>query len=148
LSHSLPRFGCLAGTFSPSRRQKVDGLAVYAQRVVSSPGKKDGHYWPSAEGQPESPIGEAVADASQRGYRIGSGEPYHGYRYKILTRQGANAPDGAIDYLVNGNMIGGFALVPWPAEYGNSGIATFIVNDRGDVYEKDLGTTHKSLHRA
>lgn len=118
---------------------KADGMSVYAQRVVSQPGKKDGLYWPAAQGEPESPIGEAVADASQRGYKVGSGEPYYGYRYKILTRQGPAAPGGALNYIVNGNMVGGFALVAWPAEYGNSGIATFMINDRGEVYEKDLG---------
>jgi DUF2950 family protein len=118
---------------------KVDGLSVYAQRVVSRPGNKDGLYWPSAEGEPESPIGEAVADATQRGYKVGSGEPYHGYRFKILTRQGPAAPGGALNYIVNGNMVGGFALVAWPAEYGNSGIATFMINHRGELYEKDLG---------
>jgi len=118
---------------------KVDGMSVYAQRVVSQPGKKDGLYWPAAEGEQQSPIGEAVADASQRGYKIGSGEPYYGYRFKILTRQGTSAPGGAANYIVNGNMIGGFALVAWPAEYGNSGIATFIISHRGELYEKDLG---------
>ena len=118
---------------------KVDDMAVYAQRVVSSPGKKDGLYWPSAEGQAPSPLGEAVAEASRRGYRVGSGEPFHGYYYKILTRQGPKAPGGAHNYLVDGKLIGGFALVAWPAEYGNSGVATFVVNHDGQVYEKDLG---------
>jgi hypothetical protein len=118
---------------------KVDGMSVYAQRVVSRPGKKDGLYWPAAEGQQQSPIGEAVALATQRGYKASSGEPFYGYRYKVLTRQGAGAPGGALNYVVNGNMIGGFALVAWPAEYGNSGIATFMINHRGEIYEKDLG---------
>jgi hypothetical protein len=118
---------------------KVDDMAVYAQRVVSSPGKKDGLYWPSAEGQPQSPLGEAVAAASLRGYRVGSGEPFHGYYYKILTRQGPKAPGGAHDFIVDGKMIGGFALIAWPAEYGNSGITTFLISHDGAVYEKDLG---------
>jgi hypothetical protein len=118
---------------------KVDDMAVYAQRVVSSPGKKDGLYWPSAEGQPQSPLGEAVAAASLRGYRVGSGEPFHGYYYKILTRQGSKAPGGAHDFIVDGKMIGGFALIAWPAEYGNSGITTFLISHDGAVYEKDLG---------
>jgi hypothetical protein len=115
------------------------GMAIYAQRIVSSPGKKDGLYWPTTGSEQPSPLGEAVADATQRGYRPGSGEPFNGYYFKILTRQGPTAPGGAVDYLVNGDMIGGFALVAYPAEYGNSGIMTFIVNNDGDVYEKDLG---------
>jgi hypothetical protein len=118
---------------------KVDDMAVYAQRVVSSAGKKDGLYWPSAEGQAQSPLGDAVAVASRSGYRVGSGSPFHGYYYKILTRQGPKAPGGPHDYLVGGKMIGGFALVAWPAEYGNSGVVTFVVNHDGNVYEKDLG---------
>jgi hypothetical protein len=118
---------------------KVDDMSVYAQRVVSSPGKKDGLYWPTADGQPSSPLGEAVADATQRGYRVGSGAPYHGYYYKILTRQGPKAA---------GKMIGGFALIAWPAEYGNSGITTFLINHDGVVYEKDLGSdTSKTAAR-
>jgi hypothetical protein len=116
-----------------------NGQAVYAQKIVSSPGKKDGLYWPTSGSEPDSPLGEAVAAATQRGYRVGAGEPYHGYYYKILTSQGANAPGGAVDYIVRGNMIGGFGLVAYPAEYGNSGIMTFIINNDGDIYERDLG---------
>lgn len=115
------------------------GQAIYAQRIVSSPGKKDGLYWPTSGNEPPSPLGEAVAAATQRGYRPGAGEPYHGYRYKILLRQGPAAPGGAVDYIVKGDMIGGFAAVAYPAEYGNSGIMTFIINHEGDIYEKDLG---------
>ena len=118
---------------------KVDDMAVYAQRVTSSPGKKDGLYWPTAAGEQPSPLGDAVAEASLRGYRVGSGAPYRGYYYKILTRQGPNAPGGAHDYIVNGKMIGGFALIAWPAEYGSSGITTFMINHDGVVYQKDLG---------
>src|SRR5262245_59741758 len=115
------------------------GQAVYAQKIVSSPGMKDGLYWPTSGSEPESPLGEAVAAATQRGYHVGSGEPYHGYYYKILTSQGANAPGGAVDHIVRGNMIGGFGLVAYPAEYGNSGIMTFVINNDGDIYERDLG---------
>ena len=115
------------------------GQAVYAQKIVSSPGKKDGLYWPTSGSEPDSPLGEAVAGATQQGYHVGTGEPYHGYYFKILTEQGASAPGGAVDYVVRGNMIGGFGLVAYPAEYGNSGIMTFIINNDGDVYEKDLG---------
>ena len=88
----------------------------------------------------ESPIGERAARATAEGYRVGQGRtPFHGYYYKILTRQGPNARGGAMDYIVRGNMIGGFALVAYPAEYDNSGVMTFIVNQDGIVYEKDLG---------
>jgi hypothetical protein len=92
-----------------------------------------------AEGEPPSPLGDAVAYATRRGYRAGSGAPYHGYYYKILTRQGPKASGGAHDYIVDGKMIGGFALIAWPAEYGNSGITTFLINPDGVVYRKDLG---------
>src|SRR5262245_24337395 len=115
------------------------GQAVYAQKIVSSPGKKDGLYWPTTGNEPPSPLGEAVAAATQLGYRPGAGEPFHGYRFKILLRQGPAAPGGAVDYIVKGDMIGGFAAVAYPAEYGNSGIMTFIINHKGDIYEKDLG---------
>ena len=115
------------------------GQAVYAQKIISSPGKKDGLYWPTSGSEPDSPLGEAIAAATKRGFRVGVGEPYHGYYYKILTSQGADAPGGAVDYIVRGNMIGGFGLVAYPAEYGNSGIMTFIINNDGDIYEKDLG---------
>jgi hypothetical protein len=115
------------------------GQPVYAQKIVSSPGKKDGLYWPTSGNEPDSPLGEAIAAATKRGFRVGVGEPYYGYYYKILTSQGANAPGGAVDYIVRGNMIGGFGLVAFPAEYGNSGIMTFIINNDGDIYEKDLG---------
>lgn len=115
------------------------GSAVYAQRIVSRPGKKDGLYWPTNGDEAPSPIGEAVAVASARGYHVGSGEPYHGYFYKVLKRQGPAAPGGALDYVVNGKMIGGFALVAWPAQYGNSGLMTFIINSDGAIYQKDLG---------
>lgn len=118
---------------------KVDDMAVYAQRVASRPGKKDGLYWPTAAGEPSSPLGDAVAVATLLGYRVGSGAPYRGYYYKILTRQGPKASSGAHDYIVKGKMIGGFALIAWPAEYGNSGITTFMINHDGVVFEKDLG---------
>jgi hypothetical protein len=121
------------------------GPGVYAQRIVSSPGKKDGLYWPTDGDQ--SPLGELAAEASAEGYKVGSGEPqpYHGYYYRILTRQGPNAPGGEMDYVVNGKMIGGFALVAYPAEYGNSGVMTFVVNHRGTVYQKDLGELTEAI---
>jgi hypothetical protein len=117
-----------------------EGPHSYAQKIVSSPGKKDGLYWPSAEGQPDSPLGDLFADASAEGYKPGAKPiPYHGYYYRILKRQGSGAPGGAFDYVVKGKMIGGFALVAYPATYGNSGIMTFMINHDGQVFEKDLG---------
>ena len=112
------------------------GMPIYAQRIVSSPGKKDGLYWPGDD----SPLGELVARATAEGYRPGGERaPFHGYYFKILTRQGASAPGGAMSYVVRGKMIGGFALVAYPAEYGNSGVMTFLVNHMGEVFQKDLG---------
>jgi Protein of unknown function (DUF2950) len=117
------------------------GEGVYARRIVSQPGEKDGLYWPALSGEDESPLGEFAAAAAAEGYPIDSQRrPYHGYNFRILTRQGPNAPGGEIDYLVHGKMIGGFALVAYPAEYRNSGLTTFLVNDRGNIYEKDLGS--------
>ena len=116
------------------------GPHAYAQRIVSSPGKKDGLYWPTAGGEEPSPFGDLAAKASAEGYKVGQKPiPYHGYFYRILKRQGGDAPGGAFDYVVKGKMIGGFALVAYPAEYGNSGIMTFIVNHDGVVFQKDLG---------
>jgi DUF2950 family protein len=116
------------------------GTGVYAQRIVSAPGKKDGLYWPSSTSGDESPLGELAAEATEQGYRVGEGRaPFHGYYFKILTRQGPDAPGGAVDYVVKGRMIGGFALVAYPAEYRNSGVMTFIVNHNGTVFQKDLG---------
>jgi hypothetical protein len=115
------------------------GMGVYAQKIASTLGKKDGLYWPAAQGQPQSPLGEFVAAASQRG-PVGGNLPFHGYYYRIPTRQGAAAPGGERSYIVRGKMIGGFAMVAYPAEYGNSGVMTFLVNKDADVFEKDLGT--------
>jgi hypothetical protein len=124
------------------------GPHVYAQRIVSRPGKKDGLYWPTAEGETPSPLGKLAAQASAEGYKAGAAPiPYYGYYYRILTRQGAGAPGGAYDYLVNGKMIGGFALLAFPAQYGNSGIMTFVVNRDGTVYKKDLGPRTADLAR-
>jgi hypothetical protein len=116
------------------------GVGVYAQSFLSSEGKKDGLYWPSAEGESPSPLGPLVAVASAEGYTRAEGaQPYHGYLFKILTRQGSAAPGGAADYLVNGRLIGGFALLAYPAQYRNSGVMTFIANYKGEVYQKDFG---------
>jgi hypothetical protein len=119
-------------------KDRGDGVGTYAQRIVSSPGKKDGLYWPSDNN--DSPLGELAAEASAEGYKAGNEpQPYHGYYYRILTQQGQSAPGGAMSYIAKGKMIGGFALVAYPAEYGNSGVMTFIVNHAGTVYQKDLG---------
>ena len=119
------------------------GLLEYAQKFVSEKDKKDGLYWEAKEGEEQSPLGPLAAKATREGYmRKKSGEkpsPYHGYYYKILKAQGENAPGGAYDYVVKGKMIGGFALVASPAEYGNSGVMTFMVSHEGVVYQKDLG---------
>jgi hypothetical protein len=112
------------------------GLTVYARRLLSSPGKKDGLYWEAKPGEAVSPLGPAVAKA-QPDDREGQG--YHGYRYRLLYGQGPNAPGGAYSYLVNGRMIGGFGVIAWPVDYGGTGVMTFIVNQDGEVYERDLG---------
>lgn len=119
----------------------------YAQHIISSYGKKDGLYWPTSANEQRSPLGQAAALATIEGYRPGGDTPtpYHGYYYKILTSQGASAPGGAANYVVEGNMIGGFALVAYPAEYGNSGVMTFLVNHAGTVYQKDLGSSTASI---
>lgn len=122
-----------------AERKDVGGGA-YARYVVSRRGTRNGLYWFVRPGEEESPLGEFVAAAAPEGYRPGQQRtPYHGYYYRILTRQGANAPGGALNYIVRGKMIGGFALVAYPARYGNSGIMTFLVNHAGIVYQKDLG---------
>jgi len=115
------------------------GAGTYAQRIVSSPGKKDGLFWHD-DGDP-SPLGELAAQAAEEGYKAGGegSAPYHGYYYRILKGQGSDAPGGALNYVVNGKMIGGFGLIAYPAEYGNSGVMTFMVNHAGTVYQKDLG---------
>lgn len=116
---------------------------AYAQRVISSEGKRDGLYWPTPDGAPESPLGPLVADAAAEGYSTEAADeprPYHGYLYRMLHGQGANAPGGAKSYLdAKGEMTGGFAMVAWPATYGNSGMMTFVVGAQGIVFQKDLG---------
>jgi hypothetical protein len=115
---------------------------LYAQRLNSEPGRQNGLYWPPTPHQPRSPLGDLVAAASDDGYDLGarkSPEPFHGYYFRILTAQGPAAPGGEMDYLREGEMSGGFALLAWPAEYDASGVMTFMVNDSGVVHEKDLG---------
>lgn len=116
------------------------GVGIYAQRIVSSPGKKDGLYWPASAGGDESPLGELFAKATAEGYRVGGERaPFHGYYYRILTRQGPAAKGGELEYIVQGKMLGGFALVAYPASYGVSGVMTFAVSHEGTLYQKDLG---------
>lgn len=118
------------------------GYLEYAQRFASTPGKRDGLYWPTKPGEAPSPLGELVARARAQGYTSagsGKGDPFYGYFYRILTAQGPAAPGGAYDYVVRGHMIGGFALVAFPARYGDTGVMTFIVNQDGLMYQKDLG---------
>lgn len=110
----------------------------YAQKIISSPGKQDGLAWQNPDGTWDGPVGENVARAIERGYSSKT-EPYHGYFFKVLKGQGPNAPLGAMDYVVNGAMIGGFALIAAPAQYGITGVKTFLVSNAGVVYQKDLG---------
>ena len=128
-----------------SRDRDGDEVLEYAQKISSSPGKTDGLYWPPELNGEISPLGPWFAEARGEGYFSeplagdAGPQPFHGYLFKILKRQGKHAPGGKYDYVINGNMIGGFALVAWPAQYGDSGIMTFIVNQQGRVYQKDLG---------
>lgn len=135
-----------------------DGILEYAQRFMSTEGMRDGLYWPTQAGEPSSPLGLFFADAGAESYASrgvsnsenGAKQPqpsnaYYGYYYRILTSQGADAPGGTYDYIVNGNMIGGFAMIAYPAEYRVSGIMTFMVNHEGIVYQKDLGPDTTSV---
>jgi len=136
---------CLAYVDAQREYATVDrdrnGYLEYAQRFMSSPGKRDGLYWPSPVGEEESPMGPLMGQAQAKGYDFKQGKPtpYYGYYYRILKAQGPNAKGGAMDYVFHGHMIGGFALVAYPASYGSSGIMTFIVNYDGVVYQKNLG---------
>jgi hypothetical protein len=128
-----------------SKERTGDGVLQFARHLRSSPGKYDGLYWHASEGEEVSPFGPLIAQACAEGYRHESKimtdaqNPYHGYYFKILTRQGPHAAGESYNYVINGRMIAGFALVAWPAEWGNSGIMTFIVNQEGKIYEKCLG---------
>ncbi len=115
----------------------------FALKFISDPGKQNGLYWDSPDGQPKSPLGPLVAFATAEGYsaKANSHTPFHGYYFHMLTGQGSHAPGGAKDYVVDGKMVGGFAFVAYPAEYGNSGVMTFIINQDGVLLQKDLGKT-------
>lgn len=129
-----------------SKPRDHSNVRHFARKVRSTPGKRDGLYWDADPQKKEelSPVGPLIPDASSR--EIGA--PYHGYYFKILTRQGPAAPAGRYDYIINGHMIAGFAMVAFPAEYGSTGVKTFIVNHYGDVYEKDLGAETARIARA
>jgi hypothetical protein len=127
-----------------TRDRDGDEVLEYAQKITSSIGRTDGLFWPPDLNGEISPLGPAVARAQTEGYfedpSKGQPRPFHGYFFKVLASQTDRAPGGAYDYVINGNMIGGFALVGWPAQYGESGVMTFIVNQQGRVYQRDLGT--------
>jgi hypothetical protein len=131
-----------------------DEVLEYAQHLRSTPGTHDGLYWPSRDAEEQSPLGPLVAQARVEGYRhktrilAEEQSPYHGYYFKILTRQSKHAPGGKYNYIINGHMIGGFALVAWPAEWGNTGVMTFIINQQGKVYQKNLGLKSAKLAEA
>lgn len=128
-----------------------DGVIQYAQHLRSTPGAHDGLYWHAAPGEEASPLGPLIAEAKSEGYTHDTKimtevqNPYHGYYFKVLTRQGRHAAGGKFDYVINGHMVAGFALVAWPAEWGNSGVMTFIVNRAGKVYEANLGRKTASI---
>ena len=135
------------------RDPNADGVPEYAPKFLSDPGARNGLFWQTKSGEAPSPLGPLVAEAVDEGYTApsatsGEPRPYHGYCYRMLTAQGPNASDGARDYLVNGRMLGGFAAVAYPADYGNSGIMTFIVNQDGDVFQRDLGPDTTSVVRS
>jgi hypothetical protein len=122
-----------------------DGILAYAQKLRSDPGKKNGLFWRHAPGEAVSPLGEIVAQARMEGYKKAKSVfkeqpvPFHGYYFNILTKQGEHAPGGKYDYIINGNMVGGFSLVAFPSNWGKSGVMTFIVNQQGKVFQKNLG---------
>jgi hypothetical protein len=134
-----------------SQPRSSDGVLEYAQHLRSVPGTRDGLYWPAAADEELSPLGPLIAQAHGEGYRrqtkimTDEQSPYRGYYFEILTRQGRHAPGGNYNYIINGHMIAGFALVAWPAEWGNSGVMTFIVNQQGKVYQKNLGARTSAI---
>jgi hypothetical protein len=135
-----------------SKDRDGSGALQYAQRFMSREGKKDGLYWEAAAGEESSPLGPLFAQATDEGYSVRKpGEkhkPYHGYYFRVLKSQGGKAPGGELDYIVNGRMTAGFGLLAYPAEYGVSGIMTFMANQQGIVYEKDLGPKTEEIAKA
>lgn len=134
-----------------ARHLDANGIPVYATRFASTQGKHDGLYWPTTGSETPSPLGSLLAKAADEGYKEAGAkqlQPYHGYYYRILTRQGKDAPGGRRDYLLRGKMIGGFAVFAYPARHGASGIMSFLVSDDGQIYAKDLGMRTKSAGAA
>jgi len=130
-----------------SKIRDKSGVRKFAQRLVSTAGTQDGLYWdPAVAGGEESPFGPNVAEFLKSGRQ--PGEPYYGYYFRVLTRQGSHVPGGRYNYVINGNMLAGFALVAFPAEYGNTGVMTFLVSHHGQVYQKDLGPRTTALVKA
>ena len=142
--------------FTEARDTARDGLAVYAQRFISTPGKRDGLFWEVPEGGKPSPLGSLIEQERAEGYTPSMAKspeakkrsPYHGYFFRILKAQGPHAPGGKFNYVINGNMIAGFALIAYPDKWGSSGVMTFIVNQQGRVYEKNLGEETAELASA
>src|SRR5579862_6458065 len=130
--------------------QKHGGVKQYAQKFISDAGQQNGLYWPEVQGQPRSPLGPMAANATAEGYKADPNhhQPFHGYYFSIVDKQGAEAPGGAKNYIVNGKMTGGFAVVAYPATYSNSGVMTFVVNQDGVILEKDLGPTTDQIASA
>ena len=133
--------GALTDAQAQYLAQHHDGTKQYAQRFVSDDGKENGLYWKAADGQPNSPLGPFLTSAASDGFtpQAGKQQPFHGYLYRILYKQGADAQGGAKDYMVNGKLTGGYAFIAYPETYGDTGITTFIINQSGVPYEKDLG---------
>lgn len=136
-------FGALGDAQADYYSRVQGGTRQYALKFISDPGTQDGLYWQSPDGQPKSPLGPLLAYATAEGYsaKPAAHVPFHGYYFRMLTKQGSNAPGGARDYIVNGKMVGGFAFVAYPAEYGNSGVMTFMMSQDGVLVQKDLGKT-------
>jgi Protein of unknown function (DUF2950) len=130
-----------------TRDRNGDGVLEYAQKLGSSPGKQDGLYWPAdaAKDEEVSPFGPLIATSSEYLKGRKPGDAYHGYHFRILTRQGRNAPGGTFSYIINGRMLAGFAMVAYPAEYGTTGVMTFIVNNNGVIYQKDRGSSPQPI---
>ena len=144
--------GALADAQSEYFSQRRDGASTkqYALKFISDPGKQDGLYWESPEGQPRSPLGPLVAFATDEGYtaKPTANASFHGYHFRMLKKQGSHTPGGAKDFVVDGKMTGGFAFVAYPAEYGNSGVMTFIINQDDVLLQKDLGKTTTEIATA
>ncbi|MBP1883887.1 DUF2950 domain-containing protein [Sinorhizobium mexicanum] len=121
----------------------ADGVLEYAQKLISSPGQTDGLYWPADQGDGDSPVGDAISQAALE--KAKAGEGYFGYRFRILTSQGDNIAGGKYDYVINDNMIAGFGLIAWPVTYAETGVKTFLVNQQGIVYERDLGPSTEAI---